>query len=204
MTRITKITGTAILLKGNDIDTDRIIPARFLKEITFKNMGEYVFYDERFDEKGKKKVHPFNDKRYSGASILIVNKNFGCGSSREHAPQAIMRYGIKAIIGESFGEIFSSNCMMLGIPVLVGDQKTVSEIQAFIEQTPKEKLEIDITDTAVSYKNKKVKLNMNESYRNILLNGTWDMAMLMLENNSEIEKTKNKIPYLNHYNKITK
>ena len=104
--KIESVNGRGIPVQGNDIDTDRIIPARYLKLITFKDLGKYAFYDVRFNEDGSKKEHPFNDDKYKGATILIVNKNFGCGSSREHAPQSLMRYGIKAIIGESCGEIF--------------------------------------------------------------------------------------------------
>src|SRR5574341_990813 len=107
--KIIKISGTAVPLHGNDIDTDRIIPARYLKEVTFARMGEYPFFDERFDGAGRKKDHTLNDPEYRGASLLFVNKNFGCGSSREHAPQALHRFGIKAIVGESFASIFAGN-----------------------------------------------------------------------------------------------
>ena len=116
--KVVKVTGTVIPMRGNDIDTDRIIPARYLKEITFARMGEYPFYDERFDSAGKPKAHPFNDPKYRGASILFVNKNFGCGSSREHAPQALFRFGIHAIVGESFAAIFAGNCVVMGIPTV--------------------------------------------------------------------------------------
>src|SRR3989344_4929210 len=113
--KLTQITGSGIVIRGNDIDTDRIIPARFLKEITFSNMGKYTFYDERIDKNGNAKNHPFNDENFKGAPILVVNKNFGCGSSREHAPQSILRFGIKAIIGESFADIFAANSAMVGL-----------------------------------------------------------------------------------------
>ena len=119
MEKITKVSGTGVPVPGNDIDTDRIIPARHLKEITFANMGKYPFYDERFDEAGKSKDHPFDNPAYQGASVLLVNQNFGCGSSRVHAPQSLMRWGVKAVVGESFAEIFAGNCTMLGIPLVM-------------------------------------------------------------------------------------
>ena len=116
--KITNIRGTALPMRGNDIDTDRIIPARYLKEVTFARMGDYPFFDERFDAAGKTKDHVFNDPEYRGASILFVNKNFGCGSSREHAPQALYRFGLKAIVGESFAAIFAGNCTIMGVPTV--------------------------------------------------------------------------------------
>ncbi len=116
MSKINQIEGKAVPVEGNDIDTDRIIPARYLKEITFTNMGKYPFYDERFDAEGKPKGHPFDLPQFQGAHLLFVNQNFGCGSSREHAPQALMRWGVRAVVGESFAEIFAGNCTMLGIP----------------------------------------------------------------------------------------
>src|SRR5437870_13433395 len=127
-TKIIQVVGRAIAVRGNDIDTDRIIPARYLKEITFTRMGEYPFFDERFDSSGKRKLHPFNDPRFKGASILFVNKNFGCGSSREHAPQALYRCGIKAIVGESFAAVFAGNCVMMGLPAATGSSPELAEL----------------------------------------------------------------------------
>src|SRR5438309_9330860 len=116
--KITQVSGTAVPIRGNDIDTDRIIPARYLKEATFARMGEYPFFDERFDASRKKKDHPFNDPEYQKASILFVNKNFGCGSSREHAPQALYRFNIHTIVGESFAAIFANNCTIIRLPTI--------------------------------------------------------------------------------------
>src|SRR5574342_382016 len=124
-TKVSKVSGTGMVIRGNDIDTDRIIPARYLKEATFARMGEYPFFDERFHASGEKKDHPFNHLRHQGASILFVNKNFGCGSSREHAPQALYRFGIRAIVGESFAAIFAGNCTMMGLPAVVVTQEQV-------------------------------------------------------------------------------
>ena len=136
MSKIIHITGRAVPVIGNDIDTDRIIPARYLKEITFSRMGQYPFYDERFTADGKMKDHPFNKPQYDGASILVANANFGCGSSREHAPQALGRWGIKAIVAESFGEIFAGNCAMLGIPALAASKSDVAALQKLALEDP--------------------------------------------------------------------
>ncbi|MBT3465520.1 3-isopropylmalate dehydratase small subunit [archaeon] len=197
--KITQISGSAIPVKGNDIDTDRIIPARYLKEITFEKMGNYAFHDERFDVDENKKIHPFNDEKYNGASILIVNKNFGCGSSREHAPQSIMRFGINAIIGESFAEIFAGNCTMLGIPLLIGNEEQINELMEFTINNPKENIEINIINKTIKYENKTIQLDMNPSSQNALVEGTWDSVSLMLNNEEKIEIVEKNLPYLNEF-----
>ena len=138
------IEGRGIPLPGNDIDTDRIIPARFMKCITFDGLGQYVFYDERFDESGSKKGHPFNDEKFLDSSILIVNKNFGCGSSREHAPQALLRFGIKALIGESFAEIFAGNCTVMGIPTVTAPHDAIENIMMVVEEKPETPIQINL------------------------------------------------------------
>jgi 3-isopropylmalate/(R)-2-methylmalate dehydratase small subunit len=143
MGKVIKIQGTGVPVRGNDIDTDRIIPARYLKEITFSNMGKYPFFDERFDNDGKSKGHPFDDARFKGASVLLVNQNFGCGSSREHAPQSLMRWGVKAIVGESFAEIFAGNCNMLGIPVVTVTPQDAAKLQSPRGESPKTSLTVD-------------------------------------------------------------
>lgn len=199
MGKIKKIAGKGIPLRGDDIDTDRIIPARFLKEITFENMGKYAFYDERFDAEGNKKNHPFNEERFSQGTILIVNKNFGCGSSREHAPQALMRFGIKAIMGESFADIFAGNCTMLGIPVITAGNEKINYLMDAAERNPEQEIIIDIEKKTVSCNNKKIDIEMKDSARSAILNNTWDSASLMLENKGEIFNTAKKIPYLNKF-----
>ena len=123
MKKITTIQGTGVAIRGNDIDTDQIIPARYMKEVTFTGLEKYAFHDVRYNSDKSLKDHPFNDPKYKDASIMIVNSNFGCGSSREHAPQAIIRHGIQAMIGQSFGEIFMGNCTTLGVPVLIVTSK---------------------------------------------------------------------------------
>src|SRR5690606_36862702 len=133
MSKVETVRGKAVAVHGDDIDTDRIIPARFLKEITFSRMGEYPFFDERFDANGNKKVHPFNRPESQGAAVLIANSNFGCGSSREHAPQSLVRWGIKAVVAESFAEIFAGNCIMLGTPVVTASKEDVAALQNLVD-----------------------------------------------------------------------
>jgi 3-isopropylmalate/(R)-2-methylmalate dehydratase small subunit len=197
--RITVVRGRGIAVRGDDMDTDRIIPARYLREITFARMGEYAFYDERFDAQGNKKPHPFNDPRFQGASILVVNENFGCGSSREHAPQALMRWGIRAIVGESFADIFSGNCGMLGVPTLLLAKTDVERLMSFIEEAPETEIEVDLEQKVVRYDGTELPASMNESVRDSLLKGTWDTTSLMLEAESEIRKIASTLPYLTNF-----
>lgn len=197
--KITEICGTGMPVEGNDIDTDRIIPARFLKEITFSNMGKYAFYDERFDEKGNLASHPFNDPDYADASILIVNKNFGCGSSREHAPQAIMRSGIKAIIGESFAEIFSGNCTVLGMPTATLGESQIAKLIAAVKQHPKIQLKLSVTDKKLSYGDTILPVSISEVVLKALSEGTWDSTQLMLANLANVRKTGGRLPYMNKF-----
>src|SRR5438309_9734730 len=142
--RVTQVRGTAVPIRGNDIDTDRIIPARYLKEPTFARMGKYPFFDERFDSEGKQKPHPFNDAKYKGASILLVNKNFGCGSSREHAPQALYRFGIHAIVGESFAAIFACNCTIMGVPAVTVSHEEIELMMKTADPSLQTQFVVDI------------------------------------------------------------
>ena len=190
--KITQINGKCISLIGNDIDTDRIIPARFLKCVNFDSLGESVFKDDRETLKGK---HPFDLEENKNATILIVNSNFGCGSSREHAPQALMRWGIKAIIGESFADIFYSNCIAIGIPCLTLPKKSIQEIQ----KNKDNKflfLEIDLKNSLAKSKDLSLKLAIKESSRKMFLLGEWDATATLLENESLIENKYNDLPYL--------
>ena len=139
-----RVEGRAIPVAGDDIDTDRIIPARYLRLITFETLGQYAFYDERFDDKGKQKTHPLNDPKFQGGTVLLVNRNFGCGSSREHAPQSLMRMGIQAFIGESFAEIFSGNCTALGLPAVRVSHDDAVKLMALVGAQPALKLVIDL------------------------------------------------------------
>lgn len=198
--KIQAVTGTGVPVKGNDIDTDRIIPARYLKEITFSNMGKYPFFDERFDNEGKSKGHPFDDARYQGASVLLVNQNFGCGSSREHAPQSLMRWGVKAIVGESFAEIFAGNCNMLGIPVVTVAPAEAAKLQNLVAGSPKTKLTVDLVKKQVVVEGgEAVPFQMPEPKRQSLLTGTWDSTGLLLANAAKTADIAKKLPYVSRW-----
>ena len=190
---IFKINGNCMSLEGDDIDTDRIIPARFLKCVDFESLGDAVFEDDRKDLKGK---HPFDLKTNQSASILIVNSNFGCGSSREHAPQALMRWGIRAIIGESFAEIFYSNCLAIGIPCFTLPKKKIKSLQ---DRSKKETLffEIDIKNIIAFEKSIAHHLELKESSKNMFLSGEWDATSTLLNNIELIERKINELPYIN-------
>lgn len=194
--KITKVTGSAVPIRGNDIDTDRIIPARYLKEVTFARMGEYPFFDERFDASGKKKDHPFNDPEYKGASILFVNKNFGCGSSREHAPQALYRFGIQAIVGESFAAIFAGNCTMMGLPTVAVGASEIEQLMKSVEEDPRTEYSIDLESKTLSYGSRKLAIDLPETHRTALVTGSWDSTTLLRANLEEVKKTAAKLPYL--------
>jgi 3-isopropylmalate/(R)-2-methylmalate dehydratase small subunit len=197
--KITNVKGTAVTIRGNDIDTDRIIPARYLKEVTFARMGEYPFFDERFDEAGNQKPHPLNDPKYKGASLLFVNKNFGCGSSREHAPQALYRYGIHAIVGESFAAIFAGNCTMMGVPTVTVAPGDIDKLMQAVEKDPRAIFTLDIEAKTVSYGEHKIAVDLPETYRSALTSGSWDSTALLRANLNEVKKTAAKLPYMNNF-----
>ena len=192
MGKFSRLNGKCISLVGDDIDTDRIIPARFLKCIDFDSLGKYVFDDDRKTLKGN---HPFDLEPNKGASILIVNSNFGCGSSREHAPQALMRWGIKAIIGESFADIFYSNCIAIGIPCFTLPKKTIQDIQKY-NDTKFLFLEIDLKNSIAKSKDLNFNLEIKESSRKMFLSGEWDATSTLLENKNLIENKFNQLPYI--------
>lgn len=188
--------GRGIPVPGADIDTDRIIPARYMKAVTFEGLGEYAFQDARFDQEGNRKDHPFNEARYKGASILIVGSNFGCGSSREHAPQALMRWGIKAIIGESFAEIFAGNCSAMGIPAVRVSPQEAEMLMHLVQEKPETPIEIDLEKKVVRAGGYEIRLDMPEAGRKVLVEGTWDSTAVLLANRQAIERTASRIPYL--------
>ena len=190
--KILQISGKCISLIGNDIDTDRIIPARFLKCINFDALGNSVFEDDRKTLKGR---HPLDLQENKNASILIVNSNFGCGSSREHAPQALMRWGIKAIIGESFAEIFYSNCVAIGIPCFTLPKKSIQDIQKYIENKSLF-LEIDLKNCLAKSKDLNFILEIKESSRKMFLSGEWDATATLLENETLVERKSKELPYI--------
>ena len=190
--KISNIKGQCFSLISNDIDTDRIIPARFLKCVDFDSLGEPVFEDDRKTLKGK---HPFDLKENKNASILVVNSNFGCGSSREHAPQALMRWGIKAIIGESFADIFYSNCISIGIPCFTLPKKSIEEIQNYCDNKFLF-LEIDLKNSIAKSKDLSLNLEIKESSRKMFLSGEWDATSTLLEKEKLIVNKFNDLPYL--------
>ena len=190
--KITQINGQCLSLIGNDIDTDRIIPARFLKCVNFDSLGESVFEDDRATLKGQ---HPFDLEEYKNATILIVNSNFGCGSSREHAPQALMRWGIKAIIGESFADIFYSNCIAIGIPCFTLPKKSLLEIQKYNDNQFLF-LEIDLRNSLAKSKDLSFNLEIKETSRKMFLSGEWDATSTLLENEKLIENKLTQLPYI--------
>ena len=190
--KFSRINGKCISLVGDDIDTDRIIPARFLKCIDFDSLGKSVFDDDRKTLKGN---HPFDLVCNKGSSILIVNSNFGCGSSREHAPQALMRWGIKAIIGESFADIFYSNCIAIGIPCFTLPKESIKEIQQYLD-IKNLFLEIDLFESTAKAEKFKFNLEIKETSKKMFLSGEWDATSKLLENMDLIENKLNDLPYL--------
>ena len=190
------VEGRGVPLVGDDIDTDRIIPARYLREITFETLGQYAFIDERVDENGKEKKHALNDPRFKGGAILIVNRNFGCGSSREHAPQSLMRYGFAAFIGESFAEIFSGNCTALGLPAARVSAADAARLQSLVEKDPGLALRIDLETQRITAGSVEVPFTMPEADRASLIRGTWDTTAVLLANETGIRETARRIPYV--------
>lgn len=193
------IQGRAIPLRGNNIDTDAIIPARYLKFVTFETLGQYAFQDERFDDDGMEKDHPFNDRRFKGAEVLLVNKNFGCGSSREHAPQSLMRMGIKGIVGESFAEIFEGNCTAIGIPTVCLNNEEIEKLLSQIETAPETSVLIDLEKKTVSAGENTFSFAIPEPVRQSLTSGAWDTTATLLENLELVEKKAKELPYIAGY-----
>ncbi len=190
---VTHHQGRAVPLVGNDIDTDRIIPARYLRCVTFDGLGEHVFADDRTQTQGQ---HPFDQPQYQGATLLLVNRNFGCGSSREHAPQAIARWGINAIIGESFAEIFFGNCLAMGVPCLVGSPETLAELQRRVTADPTVELQIDVVNPQVRCGDFSAPLSLPEGPQQMLVSGTWDACGQLVAQAEQIRSTAQRLPYL--------
>lgn len=193
--KFTVIKGRAVPIRGEDIDTDRIIPARFMKSITFEGLGQYLFYDERFDEAGNPKPHPLNDSRYGGATILLVESGFGSGSSREHAPQAIKRAGFKAIIGESFAEIFFGNAIAIGLPAVTMAPEDLAVLFQAVEANPELEVEIDLVNKEVRFGGRTAPLFIREEAREALVEGLWDPIGELLEAGELLDEFDRKLPY---------
>ncbi len=194
MKRIERIQGRAIVVRGNDIDTDRIIPARFLRSITFDGLEQHVFEDDR-----KAAAHPFDDPRFTGASVLLVDSNFGCGSSREHAPQALQRWGIGAVIGVSFGEIFFGNALMMGLACATADAATVQALMDLVERQPETRLDVDIAAGRCDVEGVRHVVTVPPNVRDALLTGAWDTTGMLLDRFAEVETVASHLPYLSGF-----
>ncbi|WP_234553370.1 3-isopropylmalate dehydratase small subunit [Thermus caliditerrae] len=193
--KFTTIRGKAVPLRGEDIDTDRIIPARFMKALTFEGLGQYLFYDERFDEGGNPKPHPLNDPRYRGATILLVEAGFGSGSSREHAPQAIKRAGFKALIGESFAEIFFGNATAIGLPCVTLAPEDLEVLFQAVEKDPALEVEVDLLAKEVRFGDRTAPLSIPEAAREALVEGLWDPIGELLEAGELLDEFDRRLPY---------
>ncbi len=194
---ITAVRGRAVVVSGDDIDTDRIIPARFLKCITFEGLADQVFADDRAERPG---CHPFDQPAAQGASLLVVNRNFGCGSSREHAPQALMRWGIRAVVGESFAEIFYGNCLALGIPCFTASHDGVLNLQAALAANPTLALEVDLDSLLLkAIDGQGWELALQPGPRQMLLSGSWDATSELLAHGAQLDRLVAALPYLNGF-----
>ena len=196
LAKISQIAGPGVYVPGDDVDTDRVIPARYMKCITFDGLGEYVFYDERFDANGQPKPHPINDPKYAGATILLAGRNFGCGSSREHAPQSLWRYGFTAFVGGSFAEIFFGNSTTLGVPCLTLSKEDLAECDAFVRANPDVEVTVDVEKLTVSAGAKSWKAGIAPSARDGLINGKWDPIADLLEGADSVAKTAGGLAYV--------
>jgi 3-isopropylmalate/(R)-2-methylmalate dehydratase small subunit len=196
LAKISQLAGTGVYVPGDDVDTDRIIPARFMKCVTFDGLGEYAFYDERFEEDGRPKAHPIDHPKYAGATILLAGRNFGCGSSREHAPQALYRHGFRAVLAESFAEIFFGNAITLGMPCLVMDGRDIRALAALIDEAPQTEMNIDIPNSEVSMADVSFPAVLPDHAREALVNGRWDAIADLLEGLDAVKSTADKLPYM--------
>jgi 3-isopropylmalate/(R)-2-methylmalate dehydratase small subunit len=190
-----QVAGRGIPVPGNDIDTDRIIPARFLKTVTNEGLGRHAFEDARKQDP----EHPFNQKVYEGAAVLVAGLNFGCGSSREHAPESLKQWGIKAIVGGSFAEIFFGNCTMLGIPCVAVDNEDVLWLQRAIGRDPKQTVTVDVEKQEVRAGDRVIRGRIPDGARNQLVSGAWNATGVLLEAGDRIEATAKRLPYVSGF-----
>src|SRR5438128_4488322 len=189
---IRSISGRGLPLRGNDIDTDRIMPARFLRAVSFEGLERHLFEDDR----AANAAHPFNDPRYAGASILVVNANFGCGSSREHAPQGLVRAGIRAVVGESFSEIFQGNAAMLGLPCFVASHDAVDRLQALIETTPDVAITADVASGEIAAGTMRIAATLPSALRDGFVSGQWNPTLMLLDRFEEVRGVADRLPYI--------
>jgi len=193
--KITHVAGRGVFVPGDDIDTDRIIPARFMKCVTFDGLGQYLFYDVRFDKSGKTLGHPLDDPRHKGAGILLSGRNFGCGSSREHAPQALLKFGIRGLIAESFAEIFAGNCTTLGLPCVQLTAAEIKRIAAAMEKDPNAAIRIDLAAGKVTCADSAAAFRMKDGAREALLAGEWDALAQLLDGKEQVAALAARLGY---------
>jgi 3-isopropylmalate/(R)-2-methylmalate dehydratase small subunit len=196
LAKITSLTGRALAVPGNDIDTDQIIPARFLKAITFDGLGEGLFADARKAVTAAGQVHPLDDARFRGAKILLSGANFGCGSSREHAPQAIQKFGFRAVVAESYAEIFFGNATTIGLPCVSADRADIARLTAAVEANPALDVTVDLVAQEIRFGGETARLTMRDSARNALIHGRWDPIGELLEGAAAVAATASELPYL--------
>ena len=200
MSEIVQVTGRAMSLRGDDVDTDRIMPARFLRAITFDGLEQHVFEDDR---KGggahPYNRHPFDVSSFQGASVLVVNANFGCGSSREHAPQGLQRWGINTLVGESFAEIFFGNSVMIGLPCVTASPEEVRRLQDLIERSPETEVRIDLVAGTCVAGDLRMNVSIPPNVRDALVTGAWDTTGLLLDRYEEVDTASKRLPYVSGF-----
>lgn len=196
---ITSISGRAVPVRGNDIDTDRIIPARYLRCVTFDGLGEHAFADDRSQLKESGRTHAFDDERYQGANILVVNSNFGCGSSREHAPQSLAKWGIEAIVGVSFAEIFYNNNIAMGVPCLQITARDADALQSAIETDPGLEVTVDVARGEVRYGDHLIEAVIPDGPKKMFTTGQWDATGQLVDGIDDMRATAAKLPYVNAF-----
>jgi len=194
--RITAVEGGVLPLRGDDIDTDRIIPARYLRTVSFEGLERHVFEDDRAAARQGATLHPFDDERFAGARVLLVHSNFGCGSSREHAPQALARWGIRAIVGVSFSDIFFGNAAMIGLPCLTAGREDVEALMAFAEQHPRTSVRVDLSALALESDAFSCALSMPAAARDAFISGAWDTTGMLLDRVDEVRAVASRLPYV--------
>ncbi len=197
--RMTAIEGRALPLRGDDIDTDRIIPARYLRAITFDGLEKFVFEDDRKEAGGASGIHSFDDPRFSGASVLLVQRNFGCGSSREHAPQAIRRWGIKAIVGESFSDIFFGNSGVIGLPCVTAKRADIEALMTKVDANPSLVVRVDLDAQRCVFDGGSFAVGMPAAVRDAFLTGAWDTTGMLLERFDDVRARAAQLPYINNF-----
>jgi len=197
--KIQVVDGRALPIRGEDMDTDRIMPARFLKSITFAGLEQHVFEDDRRAATRSGQVHPFDDSRFQGASILLANRNFGSGSSREHAPQGLNRWGIRAVVAESFAEIFFGNSLMMGLACVTASAPDVEALMSLVERDPQATLKVDLKAGTCEAPGMTVAIAIPDHVRDTLMTGAWDTTGLLLDHYEQVNAVSSRLPYLNGF-----